>query len=248
MLGSGSQSMSGWRTSGCWRKPDPAALCKAVVEPGTPESSSSHASALWPCQEAEGPMNYEHCLPRPPYFCLAELRRMQEASFELPVVYTAHQCAQPAERSDLCCQHTPLPLLLGAQLPTASIVPEAFSLCTSHPGFWADPPFSLPHLYFRSSLQLLRSMTDLGTPPLFTCLIPCHSEIPGASLLRMFPSCYLLNQKQQEHLWVLNQSASIQSLKSLTLSPSRGFKALPLSKVASRTAPGTDFTPAFLQS
>lgn len=44
---------------------------QAVAKPGTPESSPSHVSALWPCQEAEGPMNYEHCLPRPPYFCLA---------------------------------------------------------------------------------------------------------------------------------------------------------------------------------
>lgn len=54
---------------------------RAFAKPGRPESFPLHASALWPCQEAEGPMNYEHCLTRPPYFCLAQLQRMQEASF-----------------------------------------------------------------------------------------------------------------------------------------------------------------------
>lgn len=165
---------------------------------------------------------------------------MQEASFELPVVYTAHRCARPAERSAPHSQPTPLSLLLGTQLPSCFPVTEPPFLCTSHPGFWADLPISLHHLHFRRTWQHVRSLTDLSTSQPEE-IPPWHCETPAASLLGIFPSWCLLNQGQQEQPWMLHpllsRSASSQSVTSPT--HSRGFKALLLSRVASRTAPGT---------
>lgn len=120
---------------------------------------------------------------------------MQEASFWLPVVYTTHRCARPAERSAGTASNAPLPLLLGVQLPPASLPLRVLSLLTSLPGFWADPPVSLLHLHFRSSLQAAASwgFDRFGLFSLLPCLSPKElsprpREMPAASRLGMFPS------------------------------------------------------------
>lgn len=103
---------------------------------------------------------------------------MQEATFELPVVYTARQCACPTEHSALHCQHAPLPLFLGAQLPLDSQSQQGFKALLQSKVASRLPqahmngfhPFLSPALVGKDETIDLGVKTLPGTPVSIPCL------------------------------------------------------------------------------